>query len=624
MKKLFKIVFFIFLFGIIGVFGIYGAAYAMGDLNLNMQQDLKIYDNQDQIFYEVSNDQASQYVQLDQISPYFLEAIVAIEDHRFYQHYGFDPIGISRAIVSNITTGSMQGGSSISMQYARLLYLNNDKTITRKIKEAFYTIRLETQLSKAEILEGYVNSLYYGHGIYGIENAAKYYYQKSAKDLNLQESCMLAGVINGPSYYSPYIDKDAAKQRQSLVLEKMLEQELINSNQYDQALDSDIVVSQTDTSHHDSQYLYYKDLVLQELDQIGIDQALIESGGLSIYTTFSKQHQDELIKNTFNHTSDTKIQSASIIVEPYTSKILALMGGNDYTTSQYNRTTLASRQIGSTIKPLLYYLALENGFDPNTSFRIEPTKFKLSNHQIYAPGNYDNKYPYDEVTLAQAIAVSDNIYAVKTHLFLGEEMLVDFLKQFDFDVNPDASLALGTLNTNMYELANIYNVFASEGKYQPIYAIETIVDKNGDVIYEHQEKSKQILNKESCLVLNQLLTGTFDDQFNTYLTSTMSSYHLDSIYAAKTGTTDFDSIAVVYNPSILMTSWVGFDDNAPLELANDRYICKEIVIDTIKSTKDVESFQWYKPTKNIIEEKINPLKGIKDKKGTIYWFKKNQ
>ena len=624
MKKLIKILITI-LASFTGILlSLYIIAYSMGEPDLNKNRYLKLYDNNQEIYYQSINDYAGHYVTLDNVSSYFKDSIVAIEDQRFYKHRGFDLIGIMRAIKVNLTNQKKsQGASTITQQYARLLYLTNEKSWSRKLKEAFLTMQLETHLSKDEILEGYVNNVYFGHGIYGIENAAQYFYGKSAKDLDLNESSMLAGVVNGPTYYSPLNDQEAARKRQAIVLDALIDCHKITNEQKEKVLKSDLNLASEHKVDENLANNFYKDTVIDELEELGYYNNTYLNQGLNVYTTFNQDYQNILEKSAKNYTKDSEVETSSIVVEPYTSKILALIGGKDYSSSQFNRATKSNRQIGSTVKPLLYYLALENGFTPATTFLDEPTTFKLEDNSTYSPSNYNDKYAYKDITLAQALAVSDNIFAVKTHLFLGTENLATLIKKFGIEnVKTNASLALGTVNTNIYNLANMYNAIASEGIYNHLYTIEKITNNNGDVLYQHKSKNEKMLNQDSCLVLSQLLTGSFNSVFSTYLQATMATYQLDNINACKTGSTDFDNLAVAYNPNILVASWVGYDDNRKMETTNDKTVAKKTVVDVLNYTNETKEVTWYQPSKNIQEIAIDPLTGDFDENGVVYWFKK--
>ena len=594
MKKLIKI-FITILASLAGILlSFYIIAYSMGAPDLNKNRYLKLYDDNQEIYYQSINNYTGHYVTLDNVSKYFIDSIVAIEDQRFYEHRGFDPIGIMRAIKVNLTNQKKsQGASTITQQYARLLYLTNEKSWSRKFKEAFLTMQLETHLNKDDILEGYINNVYFGHGIYGIENAAQYFYFKSAKELDLNESSMLAGVVNGPTYFSPLNDQKAARKRQTIVLNALIDCNKINNQQKQQVLKSDLNLATEHKINDNLANNFYKDTVIDELEELGYYNNTYLNQGLNVYTTFNQGYQKVLEKSAKDYTKDSEVETSSIVVEPYTSKILALIGGKDYTISQFNRATKSNRQIGSTVKPLLYYLALENGFTPSTTFLDEPTTFKLEDNTTYSPSNYNNKYAYKDITLAQAIAVSDNIFAVKTHLFLGTDNLASLIKKFDIkNVKSNASLALGTVNTNIYNLANMYNTLASEGIYNHVYTIEKITNNEGDILYQHKAEDKQMLNQDTCLELSQLLTATFDSTYSTYLQATMAAYQLDNINACKTGSTDFDNLAVAYNPNILVASWVGYDDNRKMKSTNDKTVAKKTVVDVLNYTNENKDVTW--------------------------------
>lgn len=610
--------------GIVATLGIlYSVAYLKGEPDLNKNRYIKLYDQNNKLYYQNINDYSGQYVSLDQVSPYFKKSIVAIEDQRFYQHHGFDIKGISRAIKTNIMNQKKsQGASTISQQYARLLYLTNEKTWTRKIKEAFLTMQLETHLSKDEILEGYINNVYFGHGIYGIENAAHYFYNKKAKDLNLNEATILAGVINGPGYYSPLLHPNSAKQRQKLVLKAMVKQKMISKKKCKQTADAKLTLASSHQIQENMSTYYYKDAVIQELKSLGFYHQKYLNKGLNIYTALNPDYQKALNQSIKDQNITSNIQTAFIITQPKTSQIQALVGGKDYNLSQYNRVLKCKRQIGSTMKPFLYYLALENGFNPTTKFMCEPTTFKLKDGTTYAPANFNNKYAYKEITLAQAIAVSDNIYALKTHLFLGTNTLYQFLKDFHFPVKNNASLALGTLSTNIYDLSNAYNTIAHSGQYKPIYTIKCIKDHQGHILYQNKEKPIQKLDQTTCLLLSHLLTGTFNNQFSTYLNATMGQYHLDFPVACKTGSTDYDNLIVGYTPDILITGWSGYDDNQKIINDQEKQFVKNIFIDMMKHSATKKKPTWYKANSHIIKIAINPLTGENDENGIVYWFKK--
>ena len=601
---------------------LYGCSYLLEKPELGSSHYVRMYDQDHQVFYQ--SHQQSNDVELKDVSKDFLVSIVAIEDHRFYSHRGFDPIGILRAIKTNLTKGSMsQGASTITQQYARLLYLTNEKTWSRKIKEAFLTVRLEAHYDKNTILQGYMNTVYYGHGIYGIQNAARYYFDKDPKDLDLNESTMLAGVVNGPQYYSPFINQEAAKKRQKIVLDQLVKQNYITQEKADEVYKTPFVLNQNPTKSSSNDYAYFKDTVINELKDLGLYEEEYLNQGLNVETTLNTDIQDQLNK-TVDEAMEGRdeLEVASIIVDSHHANVLALIGGKDYHQSQFNRATSASRQIASTMKPLLYYIALENGFTPTTKFKSEPTTFQLDNGETYAPTNFNKKYEYKDITLAQAIAVSDNIYAVKTHMFLGEQALVNQLNQFGFThVSPHPSLALGTLNTNIMKLSSIYTTFANVGLYNDVHTIKKVYTDDGTVLYEYQEKNQQLLNQDNTLILNQLLTAPFQRTYNTYASATMGSYSVNTTFAVKTGTSPYDSLCAGFNPNYTIISWSGYDDNRELTMSLDKRVPK-VIFQKMANQLQKEDI-WYEPTEHLQKIPINPITGDYDENGLVYWFKKS-
>ena len=600
---------------------IYSIGYLYEKPDIGQGHYIQIFDNNGNRFY-TSNKQSND-VSLDEVSQDFLASIVAVEDHRFYNHRGFDPIGILRAVKNNIISQSTsEGASTISQQYARLLYLTNERTWSRKIKEAFLTVRIESHYSKDEILTGYINTVYFGHGIYGIKNASHYYFDKEPSELDLNEASMLAGVINGPVYYSPFNDITKAKQRQEKVLNELVEVGYINEEKKEEVLNTEFNLNDNPAASINTSYQYYKDTVIDELKELGFYEESYINQGLNVYTSLDADIQDQLNTYVSDEMNDEdELEIAFMITSTDNAGILALVGGKDYNVSQFNRATQAKRQIASTMKPLLYYLALESGFTPSTKFKSEATTFQLENGQTYTPTNYGNLYPNSEITLAQAIATSDNIYAVKTHLFLGEQALVNLLAQFNINhVSPHPSLALGTLNSNIYEISNIYTTLANEGIYNEIHTIEKITNHEGKILFERKNNNEQKLSQDSCLILSQLLTSPFQEIFKTYTSPTMMNYKTNYTFAAKSGTSDYDSLCIGYNPNYVLAGWVGFDDNRELTSSTQKRIPKSIFQKMANHLQTSES--WYSLNSNIQAVTINPLTGDYQSNGTEYWFKK--
>ena len=339
--------------------------------------------------------------------------------------------------------------------------------------------------------------------------------------------------------------------------------------------------------------------------------------GLEIQTSFD-YHISSKIYEILQYYKNEKNQVSVVVMEPNTGNVLSLFGGWDYEESSYNRATSSYRQIASTIKPLIYYLALNSGFTPTTKLMSKPTTFFIKDYGEYSPSNNNDIYPNDEITMIQALGVSDNIYAVKTSLILGLENIANILKSFginNVDIVP--SLALGSVSTTPLNLATIYNTFASEGHYNSPSFIKEVRDSYGNILYKQKSNGYQKLNKDETIILNQLLRAPFDSKIKSYTSPTMLNYQTSTLYAAKTGTSDSDSWTIGYNPNYTILVWVGTDDNSFLANASlSRKIFQEIA-ESI-STNNI----WYETTKNIQIKRVNPISGNYSLSGSLYYFAK--
>ena len=569
-----------------------------------------LYDSNNNLIEDGTNE----WISLDEMSKHIINATIAIEDKNFYNHSGFDFLRIIKAMFINIKNGeTLQGASTISQQYAKNLFLNFDKTWSRKIEEAFLTFRLEAHYSKDEILEGYLNTINYG-GIFGIENASKYYFNKSAKDLTLAEASILAGIPKSPSNYSPTQNPENAKNRQALILNAMLKNNYISEKQKEEAYNIELTYIGEEQDKKLSTIMYYKDAVLNELKTITtIPNSFLETGGLKIYTNLDKNAQEIMenqIKEKLNDSNE--LQIASVLMNPSNGNILAIAGGKDYNTSQFNRVTSSKRQVGSTMKPLLYYTALENGFTASTTFTSEKTTFTFSENKTYSPSNYNETYGNKPISLAAAIVYSDNIYAVKTHLFLGEENLVDFSKRIGIDEKLQAipSLALGTNEIGILNMMEAYSTFANEGYKVIPHFIERIEDMEGNILYEFKAPDELILNKSNVYILNELLANSYSKEFIDYNYPTCINIapKISKKYAIKTGTTNTDHLIFGYNKDAILGIWMGYDDNRVTEVS-DGTIMKNIWVDTMETyLKDKEN-NWYETPDNIVGVLVEPISG---------------
>lgn len=599
-----------FVFGNIGLF-LY--AKITPRLQIKSANSISLYSNDEKLFFQGTG--STRWVKLNDISKDLINATIAVEDKNFYKHNGFDYFRIIKSLYINAKNGKRsQGASTITQQYAKNLFLTFNKTWKRKWDEMILAVELEAHYTKNQILEGYLNTINYGHGVYGIENASEFYFNKKASELSLAESSMLAGIPNAPSHYSPLIDEIEAKKRQKVILTAMVKNGYITEKEKSSALDETLVYVGKKNNDNLSTLMYYQDAVLKELKSINIiPESFIETGGLKVYTNLDMNAQkalDESIENNLKDNLD--IQTSSVMIEPDTGKIIALAGGRDYSASQYNRATESKRQVGSTIKPFLYYAALENGFTPSTNFISEATTFTFAGDKTYSPSNYGGKYPDKSISLAIALAYSDNIFAVKTHLFLGEETLVNTLKRTGLKEKVEAipSLALGSEDLNIIDYTGAYAALANGGYKVEPYLISKVEDANGNVLYTKKPSKESVLNPSVLYVLNELLANTYAYDLIDYSSPTCVAIapKLTKKYAIKSGTTDNDLWVVGYNKDVLMAVWSGYDNNQDL-LSNDKLYSKNIWADTVESYLRDKTVEWYTKPDNVVGVLVNPITG---------------
>ena len=627
-KRFIKINLFVIISFIICIIGLYTYAYVSPPLELSKVGKIYLYDNKNNIIETGSA--STEWVNLKNISKDFKNAIISVEDKNFYKHKGFDYLRIAKAMFLNIKNKSIvQGASTISQQYIKNMYLDFDQTWKRKIEEAFLTLELEVHYDKNYILEGYLNSINYGQGQFGIKEAAKYYFNKNPSELSLEESIMLAGIPKNPNNFNPISNYENAVNRAKVVASTMVENGYLSKEQYKNLYKEKLEIYGKKNDIDSDMIMYYEDAVYNELNNLKeIPKSLIDSGGLKVYTTLDVNSQNALEKNIKQNMPNEDLQVSSVIINPTTGAVISLVGGNNYSKSQYNRALQSKRQVGSTMKPFLYYAALDNGFTSASTFLSEETTFNFSNNQKYTPSNYNNIYAHKDISMAAAIAYSDNIYAVKTHLFLGEDTLVKIANtcgiKEHLDENP--SLALGTTELNMMDFATGYTTLASNGYKKDLYFIEKVEDLKGNILYEHKDNSKLVLNQNNLYILNELLTNTTNASFSDYTTPTALSLSkkLGHKYALKTGTTNTDYWTVGYNKDALMMIWMGYDDAREIN-QEVNVKAKNIWLNTIETLENDDNDEWYTQPPNVIASIRDSVTGgdIKDKsKSTLYYFVK--
>jgi 1A family penicillin-binding protein len=524
-------------------------------------QSTQILDAEGNVIASMMGGASRRPVKLADISPWLIQATLAVEDRRFYEHSGFDLRGLARAAWVDIRhLEKREGASTLTQQLARNLYLGHQRTWTRKLKEAWYAARLEQTYGKDEILQMYLNQIYYGHGAYGAEAAARMYFGKPAKSLTLAESALLAGIPKGPRYYSPHLHPTEAEARRRTVLQAMAEYGAITAQQAEQAKRERPAVRPL-PEEPDRTAPYFTDYVKRiAVERLGIDERLLSEGGLIIRTTLDlrmQQAAEEAVKNGLPENS--KLQAALIAIDPRNGYIKAMVGGRSYKLNQYNRVFATTRQPGSSFKPIVYAAALERRvITPLTRFRSEPTLFYYDNNrEIYRPSNYNDRYFHEEIGLRTAIAASDNIYAVNTIMQTGPEAVIDMAERLGITARLKAvpSLALGTYPVSPFEMARAYSVFAAGGSRADPIAILRIEDRSGNVLYEARPRTVQVLSPAVAYVTTRLLEAVFEPGGTAHRVAGL----LHRPVAGKTGTTDSDAWFVGYTPELAAAVWVGYD-----------------------------------------------------------------
>ncbi len=627
-KFLYKTILFLTISFTVIILCLYAYAYFSPKITLNSANAIFMYDNQGELIFQTNNNK--KWVNLNDISPDLKDATISIEDKNFYNHFGFDYLRIIKSLYLNVKTKSITAGAStISQQYVKNLYLDFNQTWKRKIEEALLTLNLEVHYTKDEILEGYLNTINYGQGNFGIQSASEYYFDKESKDLTLEEAIMLAGIPKSPENYNPVSNYDKCIKRAKVVAASMYKNNYITKEEYDNLFQNEIPIYGKKKTNNMQTLMYYHDAVISELNNIkNVPKDLIKSGGLKVYTNLDINTQKKLDETFIQYKEKDNVELASIITTPKDGKIIALAGGYNYAKSQFNRATQAKRQVGSTIKPFLYYAALNNNMTEASTFKSEVTSFVFGNGENYSPKNYSNTYANKDITMAAALAYSDNIYAVKTHLFLGEDELVKTLKYAGLKtkLNPNPSLALGAEDINLLDYAEAYNTLANYGTHNELYLIERIEDNKGNLIYQHKDKSEEVLNKDNIYILNEMMTSTYNPIFNDYMSPTILSLNsrLTKKYAIKSGTTNSDYLIVGYNPDIFMMVWAGNDYN---ENASSKYssIIKNIWCDNVEYYLKDKETSWYEPSDNIVAMPLDAITGEynpKSDKNTLFYFKK--
>lgn len=555
-------------------------------------------------------EQRRYWVKLEDMSPFIRDAIIAVEDQEFHEHHGFDYTRIASAILTDVKAmRKVEGASTITQQYARNLYLTHDKTWTRKAKEALYAYRMELFYEKDKLLEGYLNTVYFGHGMYGVEAASRFYFGKPSKELTLSESALLMSIPKGPSIYSPLINEENAYERQKIVLRLMESEGMITSEAVHRAKLEKVVLKTEEWKTIKSTAPYFLDEVWHEAERILTSKGrAIAEGGWTIETTLNTHHQKVAEEVIAEWMPNGELEVAFVSIEPKTGYVTALVGGRSYNKSPFNRVTQAKRQPGSTIKPLLYAAALEKGFSPLTFLESEHTIFTYDDGRSqYEPNNVNGEFANHPISLAQALAISDNIYAVKTLEKVGYKPFHSVLKRLGVEtsVQDTPSIALGTAEVTLKDLTGAFNKIANGGIDQDFQTVLSIKDSHGEVVFEtdpnERDDDDRVMSADDAFILTHLMTGMFDPVFNDYAPATGLSIRSKQTrpYAAKSGTTISDQVLVGFTPTLTAGVWNGYDAGQQLRLAEDKQATKKIWIDFMERVHQGISAEPFLPTKGV-------------------------
>jgi penicillin-binding protein 1A len=504
-------------------------------------------------------------VSLDEVPPMLVNALIATEDARFYRHSGLDYRGIARALLRNFRAGKvLEGGSTLTQQLAKVLFLTPERSYTRKLKEMALALRIEQRYTKREILSMYLNQMYFGSGAYGVESAAHIYFGKSVKDLNIAECALLAGLPRSPKYYSPFKSPVSALARRSYVLNRMVSAGVITRLAAEEAKKTPLPLQTMGKTG--GQAPYFVEYVRQKVEE-RFGSSILYSGGLNIYTslnddlqTYAEEAISSGLQNIESHRKTlghTPLQAAMIVLDPATGHIRAMVGGRDFSKSQFNRALQALRQPGSAFKPIIYAAALEQGYSPSELLDDSPLTIKIDRKRTWSPENFTHTYQ-GPVTLRKALVQSLNVPTIRLLEKIGIDHTIQYARKLGIrsPLSHYLPLALGSSSLTLAELTSAYAVFANHGiKLGPI-SILSITDSTGQVLFMNDALPEQVMKPEAAYLTTYLLEGVI-------LQGTgWKARDLGRPAAGKTGTTnDYrDAWFIGYTPNLVAGVWVGYDD----------------------------------------------------------------
>jgi penicillin-binding protein 1A len=513
------------------------------------------------------------------------KAFVAIEDSRFYDHDGVDYKGVVRALVSNVTSKNLvEGASSINQQLARMVYLNQERSFWRKLREIRLAQRLNQKLTKDQVLERYLNLVYLGEGTYGVADSAWVYFSKTVDQLTLAEMATLAAMPPAPNKYSPFVNPQFAKGRRDFVLDRMVDAKFITAAEAATAKTEPLNPKRSPMKREEQQARYFTKYIEQELPQ-HISAKALKQGGLTVETTLNPEWQkkaEEVVNSTVRSNRGSFGQAAMVSIDPRTGGIRAMVGGTDFETHQFNRVTQAKRQPGSTFKPILYATAIAGGISPNKTYLDAP--FDVDG---YKPKNAGKSFK-GQISMRDALVNSVNIIAIKILIDTGWQPVIDSAHKMGIEskLEPYYSLALGGLEVNLLEITSAYTTFANKGIHNPVHGITRVVDRKGEILYENKPEPAKVFEPDTTAIMTWMMSGVVNE-------GTATSAQINRPVAGKTGTTDKerDLWFIGFVPQLVTGVWLGNDNNHPTGNASSTaaYAWSRFMTTAVKNTP-IQSF----------------------------------
>lgn len=538
---------------------------------ISQMNRIEIYDKNNNIFYTSFNLHEGNYIKLVELNEQTINIFLFEEDNRFYNHYGFDIYRILKSLLTN----SSSGASTITQQYIKNLYLNNERTYVRKLKELYLSIRLELDYNKNDILEGYFNTLYFGHNLYGIYNASKYYFNKEPINLEIDEICILANIIKNPNLYSPILNYNNAYLKRNNLIKELYYSKIISKSDCIKNLDKKLIIYKQKPIIYNDGILYFKDVVLKELKNIKITSDYNQV--IKVYTNYDKDLNTNVLKQSLQYDE----QSSFICVDK-DGYYLSTIGGNNYISSSFNIALYGSRAIASTVKPILYYYAILKGYS-NIQLISEKTIFKLNNI-YYDIKNFNSIYENRYINMNEALAVSDNMYAVKLHLLLNMKGITNTLKLFNINDDKNIYQAIGKTQMSLNQLVNIYYTFNNNGLNTSFSSIKQVLINN-KVKYKNYKYKTQLLNKEACSTLSDKLSSMFE--YNSKLKQTPTGLRikdkLNKSIKGKSGLDDYNSYMIGFTDDYTFGAWCGYMDMTKLKNVNAKALPKDMILECVNS-----------------------------------------